>query len=64
MKFTISCLLTLQILQTKFGQDWLSREEYVNGRRSIAMGHLSDSGDLLKSRRFGLLMSTRYLRNG
>ena len=59
MKFTMSCLFTVQILHTKFGQDWLSSSwEDVNARRTrqdarrattdqpIAMGHLSDSGDL------------------
>ena len=56
MKFTISCLLTLQMLHTKFGKDWPSSswEEDVNARRTTdddgrqprAIGHLSDSGDL------------------
>ena len=56
MKFTISCLLTLQMLHTKFGKDWPSSfwGEDVNaqpttdddGRQPIAIGHLSDSGDL------------------
>ena len=34
MKFTISCLLTLPMLHTKFGKDWPSSswEEDVNGR--------------------------------
>ena len=56
MEFTISCLLTLQMLQNKFGKDWpsSSSEEDINGRRKthddrrqpIAIGHLGDSGDL------------------
>ena len=61
-KITFSCLFTLQMLHTKFGKYWPSSswEEDVNGRRttedaqrtttdagqSIAIGHLSDSGDL------------------
>ena len=54
MKFTISCLLTLQMLHTKFGLDSPSSswEEDVNtwqttdddGRQPIAIGHLSYSG--------------------
>ena len=36
MKFTISCLLTLQMSHTKFGEDWPSsfRDEDVNERRT------------------------------
>ena len=58
MKFTISCLLTLQMQHTKFSKDWPSncREEYVIKRRTMnddghqtiymAKCHLSDSGDI------------------
>ena len=56
MKLTISCLLTLQLLHTKFGSYWpsSSSEEDVNARRTtdddgrqpIAIGHLSYSGEL------------------
>ena len=59
MKLTISCLLTLQMLHTKFGKDWPSSswEEDVNarhttdddGRQPIAIGHLSYSADLKNS---------------
>ena len=40
MKFTISCPLTLQMLYTKFGYDWLSNscEEDVNARRTTDDG--------------------------
>ena len=34
MKFTSSCLLTLQMLHTKFGKDWPSSFWDVNGRRT------------------------------
>ena len=52
MNFTISCLLTLQMLHTKFGKDWSSSfsEEDVKGRRtthddgSQPIAILSDSG--------------------
>ena len=57
MKFTISGLLPLMMLHTKFGKDWPSSfwEEDVNawrttdddGRQPIAIGHLSHSGDLI-----------------
>ena len=56
MKFTISGLLPLIMLHTKFGKDWPSSfwGEDVNvrrttdddGRQPIAIGHLSDSVDL------------------
>ena len=56
MKLTISCLLNLQILYTKFGKDWPSSSlgEDVNarhttdddGRQPIAISHLCDSVDL------------------
>ena len=56
------CILTLQMLHTKFGLDWLrsSSEEDVNARRTtvddgrqpIAIGHLSYSGDLKISSMF------------
>ena len=53
MKFTISCLLTLQILHTNFGKDWpvvlekkMLTHEGDSGRQPIAIGHLSYSGDL------------------
>ena len=56
MKFTISCLLTIQILHIKFGKDWpLERKMLTydarrtmdfDGRQTIAIGHLSDSGYL------------------
>ena len=58
MEFTISCPLTVQMLHTK-GQDWTSgsSEEDVNGRhtshddgcQSIAIDHLIDSGNLIKT---------------
>ena len=40
MKFTISWLLSLQMLHTKFGKDWLSNswEKNVNGRRTTEDG--------------------------
>ena len=52
MKFTIFRLLTLKMLQTKFGQDWpcISWEEDVTAWRTTTdpnpIGHLSDLGDL------------------
>ena len=56
MKFTISCLLTRQMLHTKFGLDCPSiywedvnaRRTTNDGRQPIAIGHLSHSGDLTK----------------
>ena len=51
MKLTISCLLTLQILHTKFGWHCFlirSRTTDNDGRQPIAIDHPSDSGDLQK----------------
>ena len=50
MKFTISCLLSLMMLHTKFGK--VSEEKMLtddDGRQPIAIGHPSDSGDLIKA---------------
>ena len=68
-KFTITYLLTLQMLHTKFGKDWPSSSwEEVNGRRRshgrlqpIAISHLSDSGDL-KIKRLRLYIISKYLK--
>ena len=60
MKFIISCLFTLQMLHTKFAKDWPSGswEDDVNAlqtthdeRQPIAIGQLSDSGDLKKRKK-------------
>ena len=60
VKLKISSFITLQMLHAKFGKDWPSTswEEDVNARRTtddderqpIAIGHLSDSGDLKTER--------------
>ena len=63
MKFTISHLLTLQRLHTKFGKDWpyivlqkkISTYDNDNGCQPIAIGHLSESGDLINLIHFVLL---------
>ena len=52
MKFTISCLLTLQMLHTNLVKIGPVVHENMltvtddDGRQPIAIGHLSDSGDL------------------
>ena len=49
MKFKISCLLTLQMLHTnlvKIGPVNARSTTDNDGRQPIAIGHLSDSGDL------------------
>ena len=58
MKFTISCVLTLQMLHIKFGYNWTSgswQEDVIarlvmddDRRQPIALGHLTDSGDIKK----------------
>ena len=45
MNFTISGLLTLQMLHTKFDVNGRQTTDH-DGRQPIAIGHLSDSGDL------------------
>ena len=51
MKFIMSCLLTLHMLNPKFGQDCsVVLEKYMlsddDGRQPTAIGHLRDSSDL------------------
>ena len=52
MQFIIFWLLTLHMLHTKFGKDWpnSSWKEDVNRCQPIAIGHLSDSGDLKRGK--------------
>ena len=47
MRFTRFCLLSLQVLHFKFGQDWRKcKRKTHDGRQLIAIGHPCDSGEL------------------
>ena len=71
MKFTMSCLVTLQMLQTKFDKvcpssSWeedVNAQTDNNGHQPIAIDHLSDSGDLkiLKHKNTTTLFKTIHL---
>ena len=67
MTFTISCLLTIQILHTKFDKYWPNssweedvyarRTTYDDGRQPIARVHLSYKGDLKIKRNWDVAIS-------
>ena len=65
MKFTITCLFTLQMLKNKFWKDWpgigSSRDDVNKDRfQPIAIGHLCDSDDLIKSENTLLPSHTKF----